>query len=219
MSADNNETPETKQDGQSADQLASFKSELDNRLSEVQAQLAQINQQFMAASQSRVSAAEDVSDDDIFEPKKLEQKITSKATAIAADMIREEQRKTAVIYDLGKEFPEIHTDVQLQTAIREAQKSLPESMRDSAVGYETAVLKAVAKQGILPKSKRPDNSTDDFSVSGSRSIGNQSKGGKKGKASEGTRAVAELLRGRALTKEEEARLDEASTRSNYSRYR
>lgn len=220
VDADNNEqTPEMKKGGDGLDQLASFKSELDQKLSEVQQQLLAINSQFSAAQAARNAPAnEEVTDEDIFEPKKLEAKMTAKATAIAERMIKEEQRKSAVIYELAKDYPEIQSDVQLQAAVREAQKTLPEGMRDTAEGYEMAVLKAVAKQGILPKSKRQQiSSGDDFSME-SRGVGNRARQQKKAKASSTTRAFAEFLRGRTLTEEESKRLDEAAARTRYNRY-
>jgi hypothetical protein len=222
MSADSNETPKSNSSEQ-ADSIATIKSDLDSKLSEVQQQLAQMNE-FMQ-SQQRAAAkpqATEIDDSDVFDAQSLNRKVTQAADSVARELLAQERQKNATIYQMAQEYPEIHSDKDLQKEILSAQKTLPKSLQDTAEGYEMAVLKAVSKQGLVAKSRRQAaSSDDDFSV-GSRSSSSTKSEGRRSsgkKVSEATLAAAELLRGRALTDEERKGLEQAASRDTYNRYR
>lgn len=221
MSADSkNETPESK-----VDPIASIKTEIDSKLAEVKAQIEAMNSSFAEGMSALTSTLKpqknvEVTDDDVFSPRELKDKILSQAAEMSQQMLNEERKKNSTIYQMAQEYPEIQTDRELQNEILKAQKSLPKSLQDTAEGYEMAVLKAVARQGVLPKSKRPVAGVDDdISVGSSRSPGEGRKTSGKVKVDEKTIAFAELLRGRELTDEEVKGLESATKRDSYSRYR
>jgi hypothetical protein len=199
--------------------LEEIRGKMESELSSIKDQLAAMNDQYLQGQREIKSALTPkqavVDDDDFFDPKALRSKILSEATATAGEMLAEERRKNATIYTLAQEYPEIQSDRELQKSILEAQKGLPKSIMDTADGYEMAVLKAIAKKGLLPKSKRPVVD-DDFSSGSGRSAKQSTK---TAKASDKTVMIAELLRGRALTKEEAESLEQASKRDTYGRYR
>lgn len=216
--AGNKETPASQ-----ADLAQELKSSVDSKLAEVQAQLDAMNRQFMEGFQAMKRATQpepsmEVSDDDVFDPKRLKEKVLSEAKRTATEMLQEERKKNSTIYNLAKEYPEINTDQSLQKAILDAQKSLPVSLQDTAEGYELAVMKAVAQQGVLPKSKRAAKEIDPDVSAGSRG-GRQERSQAKKKLSENTLRFAELLRGRELTEEEMKNLEKAAQRDDYLRYR
>lgn len=214
---DNNSAPDSK-----VDATEEIRKTVDSKLAEVQAQLEAMNQSFANSLQTITRSMQpqtpvtEVSDDDFFEPKKLKEKILAEATKTAQEMLMEDRRKNATIYQLAQEYPEIQTDKSLQKEILEAQKALPKSLQDTADGYELAVMKAIAKQGVLPKSKR-QTVDDDISAGGGRSTRTTAK--KEAKLSDKTIMVAELLRGRALTEEEMKSLEQTSKRDSYGKYR
>lgn len=200
--------------------LESIRDKMESELSLIKEQLTSMNEQNAREMQRVVAAVTPrqdttVGDDDIFDPKALRSKILSEATKTASDMLAEERRKNTTLYQLAQEYPEIQTDRELQKAITEAQSKLPTSIQDTADGYEMAVLKAVARAGVLPKSKRPVVD-EDVSAGSGRSVKASSKGTK---SSDKTVMIAELLRGRALTDNELKSLDQASKRDTYGRYR
>lgn len=186
------------------------------------------NQEAMKAVASSIASSKSskketvVEDDDYFDAKKLQKKVGAIANDIATNALKKERELNNTIYALTQDYPEIGSDPEIRKAVLQAHQSLPESIRDTADGYETAVLKAVSKAGLLPKNKRQARSdADDFAVGGQRGLGErrqETKGSKK--VSNKTLAFAELLRGRSLTKEEEKGIEEvASNRDTFRRYR
>jgi hypothetical protein len=201
------------------------KTELDAKLGEVQEQLKAMNSQFADSLQSLASAVKPpqkqqptFSDDDIYDPAKLETKVAAKAGEIAQQIVARERELNATIYNMAQDYPEIQSDPAIQKAVREAQATLPANMRDSALGIETAILKAVTKAGLVPKSRRPVVD-DEPSVSGTRSAASGSSSGKKQKIDPRTLEFAQLL-GRDITNADVLKgLEEASQRDGYNRYR
>jgi hypothetical protein len=224
MSADSSKTPDSAT-GEKIDQLATIKSELDQKFAAITEQIKTQNDAFAQAfdrlANPRQPVAE-VDDSDVFDAKTLNKKVTSAAASVAEEMIREERRKNATIYQMAQEYPEIHTDRELQKEIVAVQKTLPKHLQDTVEGYEMAVLKAVVSKGVTPKSKRQAPTEDDFSVSSSsssRSGERRERAQSKRKVSDDTLIVAELLRGRELTDEEKKGLEVAAQRESYTKYR
>lgn len=187
-------------------------------LSEVQEQLRAMNTAMEAQQKAFIDAInkptkkQEEEDDNTYDPKKL----LEKAEQSFDKKLRSERAKDMMIYNLAQEYPEIQTNKEVRQAVLEAQKSIPEALRDTADGYEMAVLKAVSKSGLVPKSKR-QAIDDDMSMS---SRGNNRPPPKaKVKVSDKTLMVAQLL-GRDIEDPKVlAGLEAAANRETYTKYR
>lgn len=96
------------------------------------------------------------------------------------------------IAEIASEYPEVHQDAKLIQAVETERRKLSAAVRDTADGYEHAMLRAVNKAGLIPKSKRQVAQTDpDFSFGS----GNQraERGAKKSKATSDQMELARLL--------------------------
>ncbi len=219
---DNNSTSST---DSSTEAVKGLRTELDAKLGEVNDQLKAMNAQFRESLQSIASSMTPatppqqtrISDEDMWDAGKLEDKIVAKATEISrAEQAREREMNTT-IYNLAQEYPEIQSDPTMQKAVREAQATLPQAMQNSAIGLETAVLKAVSKAGLLPKSKR-SAIDEDASFGPSRST-SEKRTEKKSKVNQSMLDFAQLL-GRDITDKNVLKgLEEAAARDTYSKYR
>lgn len=217
---DNKNTPDQNKPGEA---IAEFRSELKNSLLEVQETLKAMNQSYsqgFTELSQRVSPTKPqptITDADVFDPAGLRDKVLAQAGQLTSEILAEERRKNATIYNLSQEYPEIQTDSTLQKSILDMQRTLPKGLQDKADGYEMAVLKAIAKQGILPKSKRPAPTTnDDFSVS---SRGTSERPRSRAKVAENTLIISQLL-GRDIEDPKVlAGLEEAANRDTWTRYR
>lgn len=217
---DTKNTPDQKKTGEG---LAELRSELDTKLLAVQEQLKAMNQSYaqgldnIAQRLTPQKREETIDDSDVFAPAKLRDKILAEASRTTQEILNEERRKNATIYNLSQEYPEIQTDQKLQGSILEMQKTLPKILQDTADGYEMAVLKAISKQGILPKSKRQAaDAGDDFSMR-SRSSADRAK--PRAKVSESTLAISQLL-GRDIKDPTVLKgLEEAANRDSWTRYK
>lgn len=217
MSADN--TQETSQTTEN--QSNGKKDALAETLAQVTEQLRAINESVAAQGQviqsiRQPASKEEPTEDDLYNP----QALLNRAGQVMESKLREERAKDAKIFELSQDYPEIKTDSKIRNDILAAQRELPEAIRDTALGYETAVLKAVTKAGLVAKSKR--QTVDDDMSMGSGSSGGSSGGSrntKRKKVSEETLMVAQLM-GRDINDPETLkRLEEASNRDSYSRYR
>lgn len=193
------------------------------RLKGMEASFENLTQELVKLNATRQASQEparqEIDDDDVFDPKALRDKIMREVTETTQQQMRDEQRKSNVIYNLSQEYPEIHSDKSLQKQVIEAQRNLPKSLQDTAEGYEMAVLKAVANAGVLPKSRRPDTSEAEISVSGTSQRTERTRKSTKAGLSEETIEFARLM-GRDVDnpKVREA-LEKAANRDTYTRYR
>lgn len=211
------------QENQAPDPIGQLRSETDAKLAEITAQLKAQNEVFARNFQALMPKAPPeptIGDDDVLDPRGLRDKIVSEANRTITEALNEERRKNATIVNLAKEYPEINTDSKFQDAIVEAQKSLPQSIRDTADGYELAIMKAVARQGILPKSKRTESDPDGFtaaSSSSSAASARQRAANPKGKVSDKTLAMAQLL-GRDISDPEVVKSLQNAAKRGYGRF-
>ncbi len=189
---------------------------LTQQLAQIQENLGRMNAQ-MEATQAAIAAANrrpepEQEDENLFEP----QQMINKMEKIFDTRLRTEKAKDMTIYNLAQEYPEIQTDSKLRQAVLEAQKSIPESLRDTADGYELAVLKATQKAGLIPKSQRRAVE-DEPSYDGRRSAPVKAK--PRVKVSEATLQVAELMGRNIEDPETLKRLEDAANRDTYAKYR
>lgn len=219
MSADNNDQNSApKQD----DILSTVRGELDSKLAEVTNQIKALNDVYAKnfeaiATQIAPKKQEPaIGDDDIYDPGKLSEKVSSVASKIAGEALAKERQLNSKIYELSQEFPEIQSDKDLRKAVLEMHNQIPGYLKDSPEGYEMAVLKAVAKAGLVPKSKRLETDED---VSLSSRGGSKVKPTSRKKVSDTTLMLAELM-GRDINDEKVLKgLEEASNRDRWGKYR
>jgi hypothetical protein len=219
--ADQQDTPQQTAEGSSNGAL----NKVDQQLSEIARMLAEQNSQMQETLKAAVAASQTKSapvakPDPVYEPEAYERYLEEKASKIAATHVARERELNTVVYQLSQDYPEISSDASLKKSITEIQRTLPESIRETAVGYETAILKAVNKAGILPKSKRQAQLDEDVSMGGNRSTssGSSRKAG-KAKVSEETLQVAQLM-GRDISDPKVLKgLEEAAQRNEWNKWR
>lgn len=165
----------------------------------------------MRQAQANAITKEETSDD-LYDPKTL----LNKAGDIMQKQLREERAKNAMIYNLGQEYPEIHSDSSIRQSVIEAQKGLRPDLQDTADGYEVAVLKAVAKHGLVPKSKR--QVLDEDASSAPRSSASD-RSRKKVKVSDDTKTIAAMMGLNTEDPETLKQLEKHANRDTYSKYR
>lgn len=180
-----------------------LQSKLDSELGAVKDQLKAMNDAFASGMQQLATAMtpkqpqqqprqqSGFTDADFLDPQALQGKVTNLAQDIASRALAREREMNATIYNLAQEYPEIQTDQKIKQAVVEAHKTLPAEMRDTAVGYETAVYRAVSKEGLQPKSKR--QIVEDAPVASGGKGGGQGKPDKKAKVDPRSIEFARLL--------------------------
>jgi hypothetical protein len=204
------------------------KSELDAKLGEIQLQLQAMNSTFQESVQSIASAVAPkqlqqqriITDDDLYDSRKLESKVQAQASQIAQQFVQRERELNSMTYNLAQDYPEIQTDPALQKLVKEILNTLPSGMQDTAQGLEMAVLKATSKAGLVPKSKRGDSSLDpDVSASGARGSSQSRRAAKQGKVSEDTLEIAALMGVNINDPETVKRIEGYSKREDWLKYR
>lgn len=189
-------------------------------LAEVREQLRKMNEQTTASLQAIADSMkqqrqrqEPQEEENLYDPNTL----IRKAETIFDTRYRAERAKDVTIYNLAQEYPEIQTDSKIRQAVIEAQAQVPASIRDSAEGYEMAVLKAVTKAGLQPKSQR--RTVDEDASLGSSGSGTSRQPRKRQKVSAETLAVAELMGIDTSDEKRMKSLEEAANRDTYTKYR
>lgn len=218
MSADTNDTlPDDQKTNQSQgkDVLAERLAEV-TELLRAQNEQSQAQASAIAALAANQRAAAPREEENLYEPTAL----LNKASQLMEKKMKEEREKDVMIWDLAQDYPEIKSDPKLRQAVLEAQKSLPEHMRDTATGYESAVLRATSKAGLVPKSKRQASSSDDFSMGpGGSSQAESNRPKAKKQVTQNMLAIAQLM-GRDISDPEVIkRLESAANRDTYGKYR
>ncbi len=215
MPADN--TLETSQSTENTEtQESRGKDPLANTLAEIQEQLKALNtkqeQGWQAIADANRRPEAPVEETNLYEPNNL----LARAQEEARQIIKIDREKDMMIYNLAQEYPEIQKDSKVRQAVLDAQRDLPASIKDTAAGYEMAVLKAVSKAGIVAKSRR-QNVDEDISMAPNGSNTQRAKG--KVKVSDKMLQIAELM-GRDINDPETLkRLEAAANRDSYTKYR
>lgn len=226
--ADNkNDTPDTGQ--------LDLKSEIDAKLSDVSRKLADMQSQWQSSMQtvadsiiaSRAPAPTTKPTESFFEddgitidPAKVEARASAAAARTAQELISRERKRDEVLASYAAQYPEMgQAGSEFNQAILEAHKGLPQNLKDTPEGYEMAILRAAAKQGVVPRSKR--TSSDDFTLS-SRG-GNRPPKKDDVEVSEATQIFSEFINKAAgrdpNSKEVQEGLKSALKRNDYHRYR
>lgn len=128
-------------------------------------------------------------DENLYEPNTL----LRKAEQVMERKLQIETAKNAKIAEMGKEYPEIHSDTKLMDKVVGKLKALPQALQGTPEGYEMAIRRAVDEQGLIPKSRRRDTSVDEDVSFGNNQGGGIARTAKKGKASADQLELASLL--------------------------
>lgn len=214
MSADNkDESSQTNQDASASG------SKGNKEIAEIKAQLQELAENTRATMEAVSTVAQRtkppepvVEDENLYEPDALLRKAASMAEGIVDAREQRNQRMT----EMSREYPELNTDAKLIQAAAAELGKLPANFRVTADGYETAILKAVAKAGLIPKSKRA-NVTVDEDVSMSNRGGSSGNRERKQKVSDATLAAAELM-GLDINNPETIKNLEKNSNRNYNKY-
>lgn len=213
VDADNNEnlpddTKDTKSKGNDA---------LAATLAEVQAQLQAMNAQMQATQEAVATATRrpepKQEEENLYDPETLLRRVENTFDT----RYKAERAKDVTVFNLAQDYPEIQTDPKIRQAVLEAQRQIPPSIRDTAEGYEMAVLKAVSKAGLIPKSHRQTVDAD-ASLS-PRGGGGDRTPRKRAKVDQRTLEVAALMGVDIEDKERLKGLEEATNRDTFHKYR
>src|SRR4051812_18699154 len=179
---------ETSQDN-AENKSAPTGTKIDQQLAEIANMLAAQNAQMQATQEALAAAAaankppKQATEvpDPVYDRDGYTRYVDQRADQIAQRAVARERALNTVVYQMSQDYPEIATDAAIKKTIQEYQRALPEALRETADGYETAILKAAHKHGLVPKSKRANSQIDeDISMGSERgSQGSQrTKGGK-----------------------------------------
>lgn len=170
-------------EGSSVDELKNIKAEFNRKLGNVEETLKKSNEQLLAQMQAMLkpkasvpatSESDDIEDLFYKDPKAYTARVVERTTQQINSTISQREAETAqrnsVLTQLTKEFPELNVDDHelTQTAIKKYNDMARDSGATPAT-YRAAVYEAALEQGIKPRSKRPADSDDDFSLRGSGS--------------------------------------------------
>jgi hypothetical protein len=107
------------------------------------------------------------------DPKQYAKRVTENAKREAMQAVQQvnaqQQQSNQVLSQLVNDYPELSdTNSELSKRAVDIYKSLSESERNSSLGYKVAVREAAAELGSLPKSKRKQTDSEDFTLGGSK---------------------------------------------------
>jgi len=165
----------------SNDEIKNIKAEFNRKLGNVEDTLKKSNEQLLVQMQQMLKpkpapVESETSLEDLFykDPKayaaKIEERTTSKIEQRMLERETQTNQRNTVIAQLAKEFPELnHDDHDLtQLAIKKYNDMSKESGATPAT-YRAAVYEAALEHGVKPKSKRPADSDDNYTLGGSSS--------------------------------------------------
>jgi hypothetical protein len=187
----------------------------DAELASVKAQLAELIEANRTIAttlvEQRRQAEIPTEEENLFDP----QTLLRKTEALVEARINTERSTTAKIAEMSREYPEINSDTKLMQAVVNELKALPSSIQQTADGYEVAILKAVNKAGIVPRSRR--QAVDEDVSMGNRGGGTQGRE-KKTKLSQNSMDLAELMGLNTSDPEVVKRLEKRAQRSRWNKY-
>lgn len=222
-----------------ADPVKNVKAEMDRKLGNIETtvqQLAQTNQalaaqlQKMQEKKPESTGTQKPWKDRFYENEdaalnEVEENATRRATEAMRNLQAIEQRKQNAVNQMVNDYPELAIESPLKAKSVEIFNALSKEEQADPNAIKLAVREAAADLGMLPKSKRKeevtDNDDDTFSLSGKG--GSEGKKGRRGQKSgdlaQETLDFAELL-GRPVDDEKYiARLKKANERSNWSKFK
>lgn len=152
--------------------------------------------------------------------RKVQEQAEKRADALVNARLNAQQQTNAVLTQLTGDYPELaDSNSELTRKAVEIYNSLSPAERQSPSAYKVAVRDAAAEVGLLPKSKRKQSSSDDFSFGGGSSQSSARGEGRKGEQlSNETLAFAEALGMNIKDKAVVERLKSRAQRKNWNKY-
>jgi hypothetical protein len=166
---------------QNSDPTQNIKAEFGRKIGNLESEvskLAQTNQQLLAHIQQMAvtnkpaePAKEDIEDLWYKDPRKAAAAIKNEAKReISEEMNRSSQaqaKQTQTLSQLVREYPELNDDSNpLTKKAVEIYQSMPEDEKSSPMAYKLAVKEAASELSVKPISKRSQEESDSYSVSG-----------------------------------------------------
>lgn len=223
--------------GQEADPYKNLKSEFDRKLQGLNDIIAKQNaeaaQQYTAILET-IKATKQATTSPIDDDKTLEQlsynepakyaKVVEERAARAAESAASKiaaaaQERQLVLSQMISDYPELNDQSsELYQRAVQMSRTLPRDQQDSPNSVKAVIREAAAELGILTKAKR--SGSGDFSLGGSRSTGGpSSSSGSKGKIDDKTLAFAEAMGMNIEDPKYLERLEKASKRDTWTRYK
>jgi len=194
-----------------------------NSLRESNERLVAIMQGLIPAKQEPQQQESDSSDLDPYDPG-FAQKVAKRAEQAASRVMSEQNEKNRVVGELMSRYPDLqdmNSDLHKKTA------ALYDQMPKTASNMELATLKAASELGVSPMSKNrkptvhgDDDDTFVMPSSRNRDSNNQQsdRDNKKGKLSEKSLAIAQLMGLDIEDKVQVARIEKRAQRKVWSKY-
>lgn len=222
MESDNSGAPAPNPE-QQPDEFKNFKAELNRKLENQNAQIAQLIAQLNESSKPAPTPAESKKLEDVWfdspaeAARRIKEETSSEIRAEMAKQAKLQAKQAQVINQLVNDYPELNDQTSdLTTRAVEIFNSLPEDERSHPLAYRTAVRDAAADLDIKPKAKRKASKQDEsFSLGGA---GEPVK--RKGLEDESTKAKLffyEQMTGQKASDEVKERLNEFS-KKNFSQF-
>lgn len=162
----------------STDELKNLKAEMNRKLENINATIAEQLKSLKAAPSAPAPSAPAQKKVSVFDDEDAyaESVVSAAEERIARKLAAEREaqaKQQATIGALMSEFPELgNNDHELTKKAAEIFQALPDEDKASRLAMEAAVRKAALEVGVKPKSKRGGDENDAFSMggSGSRSV-------------------------------------------------
>lgn len=165
---------------QETDANQNLKAEFSRKFNNVETQLAEMakaNAQLQALLQNQQASSspstqesEDIFDNPDAYVNRRVQAVEERIEKKIADRDRRAAEKQGALTTLTSQYPELNdSGSDLYKEAIKALQALPDEVRDTSVGYKTAVYQAAAELGIVAKSKRKSvSASEDFTLGGSK---------------------------------------------------
>lgn len=152
--------------------------------------------------------------------RKVQEQAEKRADAIVNARLNAQQHTNSVLNQLTSDYPELaDSGSELTKKAVEIYNSLSPAEKQSPTAYKVAVRDAAAEVGLLPKSKRKQSNSDDFSFGGgSSTASSRAEGRKAEQLSNETLAFAEAMGMNIKDKGVVERLKTRAQRKNWNKY-
>lgn len=210
--------------------IKNLQAEMNRKTSNLDSKLEQINQQLQQLSllgnniQTPQNINTNTRPDPMLEPEAYERYIEQKMEARLNDRFSIQQKQQSEIAGLVSNFPELSDgSSELSQAAVRAYNNLSPQEKAAPGAYKLAVQGAALELGILPKSKRSENSkpksneSDDIGARGSNEGRNSGSRNKSQKLDDSTLEFARLLGKDVNDPKYVERLQKAATRTRWSK--
>ncbi len=176
-------------------------------------------QSYQQEQLAKVTRAEPKEDETMLDltPAELETRISAKLTKQMEVSQQLQLTKQSTLSQIVQEYPEANQQgSDMYKKFIEINNNLG-NLRDTAEGYEIAASRAAKSLGILPQSLRSEKKTDNFTIPGNTGAPS-GQDPKRGKLTDKSLALAELMGLDVENKEQVKRLEQRTQRRSWKRY-